>query len=73
MASAPRDAPSVIREAGVAAAAAALSLTLAFAPVAYAKDVQPYAGLTPCKSNAAFAKREKAELKGLTKRLKNVR
>ena len=30
-------------------------------------------GLTPCKTNAAFAKREKAELKTLTKRLAKVR
>ena len=37
---------------------------------AYARDVQPYAGLTPCKKNKAFAKREKAELKALEKRLK---
>ena len=37
---------------------------------AYARDVQPYAGLTPCKKNKAFAKREKAEIKALEKRLK---
>ena len=40
---------------------------------AFARDVQPYAGLTPCKKNAAFAKREKSELKTLEKRLKKVR
>ena len=40
---------------------------------AFARDVQPYAGLTPCKKNAAFAKRLKNEVKGLEKRLKKVR
>ena len=60
---------------GKAAAAAVLAAALATASpdAALAKDVQPYAGLTPCKTNAAFAKREKGELKTLTKRLKNVR
>ena len=33
----------------------------------------PYAGLVPCATSAAFAKREKNEVKSLTKRLKNVR
>jgi len=37
---------------------------------AFARDVQPYAGLTPCKTSKAFAKREKAEIKALKKRLK---
>jgi photosystem I subunit 3 len=37
---------------------------------AYARDVQPYAGLTPCKKNKAFDKRLKGELKVLEKRLK---
>ena len=66
---------SFARNAGKAATALALSAALALtaAPEAFAKDVQPYAGLTPCKTNAAFAKREKNEIKGLTKRLKNVR
>merc|ERR1719409_1234405 len=53
--------------------------TVAKAPVAtpmvapdeaFARDVAPYAGLTPCKKNKAFAKREKAEIKALEKRLK---
>ena len=66
---------SLRESAGKAAAAAVIGLAVALGnvPDAMAKDVQPYAGLTPCKSNAAFAKREKAELKTLTKRLKNVR
>jgi len=65
---------SLREQVGKAAAAAVLGLALAVSTpdAALAKDVQPYAGLTPCKSNAAFAKREKAELKTLTKRLKNV-
>jgi photosystem I subunit 3 len=33
---------------------------------AFARDVAPYAGLTPCKKNAAFKKREKNELKAGT-------
>ena len=53
-----------------AAAAVALAAPLAMPEEAYARDVQPYAGLTPCKKNKAFAKREKAELKALEKRLK---
>ena len=50
-------------------AAAALAVTIAVgAPMvapdeAFARDVAPYAGLTPCKKNAAFKKREKNELK----------
>ena len=44
-----------------AAAAVALAAPLAMPEEAYARDVQPYAGLTPCKKNKAFAKREKAE------------
>lgn len=58
---------------GKAAAAAVLAACLAMPEAAFAKDVQPYAGLTPCKSNAAFAKREKAELKGLGKRAAKAR
>lgn len=52
-------------------AAAALAATLSFGAVdaAYA-DV---AGLTPCSESKAFAKREKNEVKALTKRLKQVR
>ncbi len=60
---------------GKAASALALAAVLATAipAAAEAKTVTPYAGLTPCASNAAFAKREKGEIKTLTKRLKNVR
>jgi len=54
--------------------AAALAVAAAVAVMApseaFARDVQPYAGLTPCKKNAAFAKRLKNEVKGLEKRLK---
>lgn len=58
-----------------AAAALALAAALQFgvADLAEAKTVQPYAGLTPCAGNKAFEKREKGEIKGLTKRLKMVR
>jgi len=58
-----------------AAAALALAAALQFgvADLAEAKTVQPYAGLTPCAANKAFEKREKGEIKGLTKRLKMVR
>jgi len=58
------------------AAAVALAAAMAVAVPAvipaevYAKDVAPYAGLTPCKKNKAFAKRQKTEVKGLQKRLK---
>lgn len=57
------------------AAAAAVAAAVAASPFvaveeAFARDVQPYAGLTPCKTSKAFAKREKAEIKALKKRLK---
>ena len=57
------------------AAAAAVAAAVAASPLvaveeAFARDVQPYAGLTPCKTSKAFAKREKAEMKALKKRLK---
>jgi len=52
------------------AAAICLAVPMVAPDAAYARDVQPYAGLTPCKKNAAFAKREKSELKALEKRLK---
>lgn len=57
------------------AAAAAVAVAVAASPLvaveeAFARDVQPYAGLTPCKTSKAFAKREKAEIKALKKRLK---
>lgn len=57
------------KQLGTAAAAAALAVAFGFGQVdaAYA-DV---AGLTPCSQSKAFAKRQKNELKALTKRLKN--
>jgi photosystem I subunit 3 len=56
------------KQLGVAATAAALSLTFGLVTVdaAYA-DV---AGLTPCSESKAFAKRKKNEVKSLNKRLK---
>ena len=60
----------------VAAVAAAAAIAVAAPMVApeeaFARDVQPYAGLTPCKKNKAFAKREKQELKALEKQLLNI-
>ena len=53
-----------------AAAAIAVAAPLGAPEEAFARDVQPYAGLTPCKKNKAFAKREKQEIKALEKRLK---
>lgn len=52
-------------------AAAALAATVGFGSVdaAYA-DI---AGLTPCSESKAYAKLQKKELKGLEKRLKQVR
>lgn len=60
--------------AGKAAATLALAavVTMAAPAEVFAKDVEPYAGLTPCKGNAAFAKRQKQELKVIEKRLKQV-
>merc|ERR1719199_1147653 len=53
------------------AAAVAVAAPMVVAPEeAFARDVAPYAGLTPCKKNAAFKKREKQEIKALEKRLK---
>jgi photosystem I subunit 3 len=57
------------------AASLAVAVAVAAAPLvaveeAFARDVAPYAGLTPCKSNKAFAKRQKTEIKALEKRLK---
>lgn len=55
---------------GSALAATALAAALSFTAVDAAKaDV---AGLTPCSESKAFAKREKNEVKTLTKRLKQV-
>ena len=50
----------------------AAAVVAATVPVdaAFARDVQPYAGLTPCKTNKAFKKNNKKEVKGLTKRMK---
>ena len=53
-----------------AAAAIAVAAPMVAPDEAFARDVAPYAGLTPCKKNKAFAKREKAEIKALEKRLK---
>ena len=58
---------------GKAAASLALAATLLAPEVAFARTVDDYAGLKPCATSAAFAKREKNEVKQLTKRLKNVR
>ena len=55
------------------AAAVAVSAPMMAPSEAFARDVKPYAGLTPCKKNKAFAKREKGEIKALEKRLKKVR
>ena len=56
---------------GKAVAAAALATALAFGSVEAAHA--NISGLTPCSESKAFAKREKNELKALSKRLKNVR
>lgn len=53
-----------------AAAAIAVAAPMVAPEEAFARDVAPYAGLTPCKKNAAFQKREKQEVKALEKRLK---
>ena len=53
-----------------AAAAIAVAAPMVAPDEAFARDVAPYAGLTPCTKNKAFAKREKAEIKALEKRLK---
>ena len=54
------------------AALVAAAVVAATVPVdaAFARDVQPYAGLTPCKTNKAFKKNNKKEVKGLQKRMK---
>ena len=54
------------------AALVAAAVVAATVPVdaAFARDVQPYAGLTPCKTNKAFKKNHKKEVKGLQKRMK---
>ena len=58
------------KAASLAVAAAVAAAPLVAVEEAFARDVQPYAGLTPCKTSKAFAKREKTELKALEKRLK---
>jgi photosystem I subunit III len=74
-----RAAPVVASAEGVRSAAGKLATSLALVgaltlgEAANAKEVAPYAGLVPCATSAAFAKREKNEVKSLTKRLKNVR
>ena len=73
-------APAVCSAEGVREVAGKAAATLALAAFAmtaapseaFAKEVAPYAGLTPCAGNAAFAKRLKNEVKGLEKRLKQV-
>jgi len=57
---------SAKKAASLAAAAVVAAVPMVDAAPAFA-DV---AGLTPCKDSKAFAKREKAELKGLNRRLK---
>lgn len=58
-------------DAGKAAAAVALATVLSMSQVEAAKaDI---AGLTPCSESKAYQKRLKNELKGLSKRLKQVR
>lgn len=66
---------SAPQKAASAAAAASLCALLALGTpdAALAREVAPYAGLTPCASNAAFAKRERNEVKTLTKRLAKAR
>ena len=55
---------------GVALSATVLAATLSFSTVDAAKaDI---AGLTPCSESKAFQKRQKNEVKALTKRLKQV-
>ena len=61
----------VTRKAASLAVAAAVAATpLVVVEEAFARDVQPYAGLTPCKTSKAFEKRQKTEIKALQKRLK---
>lgn len=56
---------------GKALTAAALAAVLGFGAVQEARaDVS---GLTPCKDSKGFQKRQKNEIKGLQKRLKQVR
>jgi len=58
------------KQLGTAVAALALTAAFGFGAVEPAKaDV---AGLTPCSESKAYAKRKKNEVKGLTKRLKQV-
>lgn len=56
-----------------AAASLAAAAVVASVPLAEAPAMADVAGLTPCKDSKAFAKREKAELKALNRRLKQVR
>ena len=65
-------APDARALAAKATAAVALAATVGTAcpDFAEAKTVAPYAGLEPCAKSKAFDKREKKEIKGLQRRLK---
>lgn len=60
---------SVAQVAGKVALAATLATTVALSAQPAFADI---AGLTPCSESKAYAKRQKAEVKALQKRLKNV-
>eukprot|EP00245_Coleochaete_scutata_P003270 TRINITY_DN1476_c0_g1_i2.p1 TRINITY_DN1476_c0_g1~~TRINITY_DN1476_c0_g1_i2.p1 ORF type:complete len:222 (+),score=67.49 TRINITY_DN1476_c0_g1_i2:183-848(+) len=65
----PEDAFS--QKASKVAASLALAALISTAPLVVPEEAQAgYAGLTPCKESAAFAKREKASIKKLNSRLK---
>ena len=67
-------AADVTRKAASLAVAAAVAATpLVVVEEAFARDVQPYAGLTPCKTSKAFEKRQKTEIKALQKASQEVR
>ena len=71
-----RQAPKAVTTASMdkkAAASLAAAAVIASVPLAEAPAMADVAGLTPCKDSKAFAKREKAELKALNRRLKQVR
>lgn len=62
--------PEPAKQLGNVAAATILAAALSFTAVDAAKaDI---AGLTPCSQSKAYAKRQKNEIKGLNKRLKQV-
>eukprot|EP00246_Nothoceros_aenigmaticus_P008550 TRINITY_DN23297_c0_g1_i1.p1 TRINITY_DN23297_c0_g1~~TRINITY_DN23297_c0_g1_i1.p1 ORF type:complete len:248 (-),score=32.58 TRINITY_DN23297_c0_g1_i1:343-1086(-) len=65
------DEQSFQQSAGKAAAALALAALFTSVPLVAPLDARAdVAGLTPCKDSEAFAKREKGEIRTLTKRLK---